>query len=82
MIKQTFKNFYAEHRTLTFVIAGAIGLPIAMAVLVGLFALALMVFSFIFGRLIGTLVLLLVLFGALAGLIAANVKEKEHADYY
>ena len=82
MIKQTIKNFYAEHRTLTFVLAGAIGLPIATAIIVALFCLALMVSTFIFGKLIGTLVLLLALLGALVGLIVANTKEKTHGDYY
>lgn len=82
MIKQTFKNFYAEHRTLTFVLVGMIAFPIAMAIVGGVIAFILFILSVLFGKFWGTIIFVLMLVGAIAGYIAGTAKPKEHGDYY
>lgn len=82
MIKQTFKNFYAEHRVLSFVLIGMIAFPVAIAILGGLIALALLILSLLFGKFWGTIIFVLMLVGAIAGYIAGTAKPKEHGDYY
>lgn len=82
IIKQFFKNFYNENRTLSFVIIGAIGLPLGLAILGSFFVLVTWLLSFLFGTAIAMLIIFFALLGALIGYFVATVKEKEHVDYY
>lgn len=82
ILKQTFKNFYNEHRVLSFVLTGMVAFPIAMAILGGLIAFVLFILSLLFGKFWGTIIFVLMLVGAIAGYIAGTAKPKEHGDYY
>lgn len=81
-IKRTLKNWATENRTLAYVIAGAIGLPLALAIIGAVFVLITWMLSFIFGTAIAMLIIFFALLGALIGFMIANTREKEHSDYY
>lgn len=81
-MKNLIKNWIKEHRTISFIIGGAIGLPIAATIVFGLLGLLLIGLSFLFGKLIGTLVFVFMLFGGVIGYFISTTKEKEHGDYY
>jgi len=82
VIKQTIKNWIKENKTLAYVLIGAIGLPLGLSVLAGLFIFLVWLGSFLFGTSLTVLILLFSILGGLLGFIVAGTREKEHGDYY
>ena len=80
ILKQTFINFYNEHRTLVYVLAGMIGLPIIGAATLGVLAVIMWVLTFFFGNLIGTLLFVFCGMGAIAGLVVAKMTQEAEND--
>ena len=81
-IKRTIRNWATENRTLAFVLAGAVGLPLAMALVGGIFILITWLLSFVFGTAMAILIIFFAMVGAITGYFIANAGEKEHSDYY
>ena len=80
ILKQTFINFYNEHRTLVYVLAGMIGLPLIGAASLGVLAVILWALIYLFGNLIGTLLFVFGGMGAIAGFVVARMTKEAEND--
>jgi hypothetical protein len=74
IIKQTFTNFYAEHRTLCLIVFWAFALPISLAIVGAIFALLLMIFSLLLGQFFGGITLILMIIGGVVGYFVSTIK--------
>lgn len=81
-MKRAIINWATENRTLAYVLAGAIGLPLALGATVGVLVFFTWLLSFVFGTAMAMLVLFFMLLGGLIGFLVAGSKAKEHGDYY
>jgi uncharacterized membrane protein len=68
-VKQTFINFYNENKTLSAIIIGAIGFPLALAVVGGVMALVIAILSIFFGQFYALVVFLMMVVGGIGGYI-------------
>lgn len=68
-VKQTFINFYNENKTLSAIIIGAIGFPLALAIVGGLMALVIAILSIFFGQFYAIVVFLMMIVGGIGGYI-------------
>lgn len=68
-VKQTFINFYKENRVLSAIIIGAIGFPLAIAIVGGVMALTIAILSIFFGQFYATIVLLMMIVGGIGGYV-------------
>ena len=68
-VKQTFINFYNENKTLSAIIIGAIGFPLALAVVGGVMALVIATLSIFFGQFYALVVFLMMVVGGIGGYI-------------
>lgn len=68
-VKQTFINFYNENKTLAAIIIGAIGFPLAIAIVGGLMALVIAILSIFFGQFYAIVVFLMMIVGGIGGYI-------------
>ena len=80
IIKRTFLNFYAEHRTLCIVLGWTIGLPLAIALLGVVLGLLLIIFSFFLGQFFGGITMIIMIVGAAIGYFIATTTERETND--
>jgi uncharacterized membrane protein YqjE len=69
MIRTTIKNWYSENKTLAAILIGMIGLPVALFAVAGVYALAIIIFSFFFGKFFGAVIVLMMTVGAIGGYI-------------
>ena len=69
MIRTTIKNWYSENKTLSAILIGMIGLPVALFAVAGVYALAIIIFSFFFGKFFGAVIVLMMTVGAIGGYI-------------
>jgi hypothetical protein len=69
MIRTTIKNWYAENKMLAAILVGMIGLPLALFAVAGVYALALIIFSFFFGKFFAAVIVLMMTVGAIGGYI-------------
>lgn len=68
-VKQTFINFYNENKTLSAIIIGAIGFPLALAIVGGVMALIITILSIFFGQFYALVVFLMMIVGGIGGYI-------------
>lgn len=68
-VKQTFINFYNENKTLSAIIIGAIGFPLALAIVGGAIALVIAILSIFFGQFYALVVFLMMIVGGIGGYI-------------
>lgn len=73
-VKQTFINWYTENKVLASILVGAIGFPIALALVGAVIALVITILSFFFGQLGGVAVFLMMLVGAFGGYVWSHGK--------
>lgn len=68
-VKQTFINFYNENKTLSAIIVGAIGFPLALAIVGGAMALVITILSIFFGQFYALVIFLMMIVGGIGGYI-------------
>lgn len=68
-VKQTFINFYNENKVLSAIIIGAIGFPLALAVVGSVMALIIAILSIFFGQFYATVIFLMMIVGGIGGYI-------------
>lgn len=68
-VKQTFINFYNENKTLSAIVIGAIGFPLALAIVGGVMALIIAILSIFFGQFYALVVFLMMIVGGIGGYI-------------
>lgn len=80
ILKQTLINFYNEHRTLVYVLAGMVGLPLIGAATLGILVVIMWALISLFGNLIGTLLFVFGGMGAIAGFAVAKTTQEQNRD--
>lgn len=68
-VKQTFINWYSENKTLASILIGAIGFPLALAIVGGAMALIIAILSIFFGQFYALVVFLMMIVGGIGGYI-------------
>lgn len=68
-VKQTFINFYNENKVLSAIIIGAIGFPLALAIVGSLMALIIAILSIFFGQFYAIIIFLMMIVGGIGGYI-------------
>lgn len=68
-IKTTLKNWYTENKVLASILIGMVGLPIALFAVAGVYALAIVIFSFFFGQFFAAVIVLMMTVGGIGGYI-------------
>jgi len=73
-VKQALVNFYRENKVLSSILIGMVGLPIALFLVAGILALALIILSFFFGEIPAAAILLMMIVGAIGGYVWSHGK--------
>ena len=68
-VKQTFINWYSENKTLASILIGAIGFPLALAIVGGVMALIIAILSIFLGEFYAIVTLLMMIVGGIGGYI-------------
>ena len=68
-VKATLINWFSENKVLASVLIGAIGFPLALAIVGGAMALIIAILSIFFGQLYAFVILLMMIVGGIGGYI-------------
>ena len=68
-VKQTLINWYSENKVLASILIGAIGFPLAVAIVGGVVALIIILLSLLFGQVLAVSIFFMMIVGGIGGYI-------------